>query len=128
MQYSQEEKSNLKNFGIAKSQRDLNKLDLMNNAEGLDHFLTKAIIFWHLRQKNHDIFSEAKTKKGKIDLIDNTKKTLIEIEGCYSKNRIEKDKKKLSNDFRNIYIIKSLSIPYTFKIQIQQLLNKLDLV
>ena len=128
MNYTQEEKVNLKKKGIAKPNREVNKLEMMSKGEGLNHFLTKAIIFWHLRMEDHKVYSEAKTKKGKIDVIDDTRKFLIEVETSKSIKRYEKDMRKLTNDFRNMIVVNSIDIPYELKVQIKDILKKLELL
>jgi len=125
MNFTQEEKINLKKNGVASPEKDKNKLNLMSKGEGLKHFLTKALIFWYLRQINHEVYTEAKIKTGKIDLIDMTDKTLIEIETKENLKKYLKNKKKLTNDFDRIHIINAIKL-VDFN-QIDKLLKKLDL-
>jgi len=48
-----------------------NHLTKLSN-ESYKHFLAKAILFWILRDMNHDVSSEWKVPNGYIDLCDNT--------------------------------------------------------
>jgi hypothetical protein len=65
---------------------DLNKLVIAGN-EKINHFITKAIMFYILSELNHEIISECNIiGVGRLDLYDTTTRTVYEFEtsGCKS--------------------------------------------
>ena len=65
---------------------DLNKLAIVDR-EQLNHFISKAIMFYILSELNHNIASECNLiGVGRLDLYDITTKTIYEFEttGCKS--------------------------------------------
>ncbi len=129
MSFTQQEKTNLNKYGINKSKSEANKLTTMGRAEGLRHFLTKAIIFWHLVMENHEVYSEVKTKSNKkIDLIDLTKRTMIEIETNKCLNKIQKNEKKLTWNWNNLIQVDSINITPSFNREIEKVLKDIELL
>ena len=71
---------------ILYDRNDLNKL-VIAGTEKLNHFISKAIMFYILSELNHDIVSECNINGvGRIDLYDTNTKTIYEFEttGCKS--------------------------------------------
>ena len=70
---------------------DLNKL-VIAGTEKLNHFISKAIMFYILSELNHDVTSECNViGVGRLDLYDLTTKTIYEFEtsgGKYWQNKI----------------------------------------
>lgn len=123
-----EEERLLKKYGICKSPSEKNKLVLMNSSEGLRHFLTKAIMFYYLVNEKKDIYTECKIKKGVIDLIDNTRKKLFEVETTLSRKKYRINEKKKTKYWRSISQINAIKIPYELKQQIKRdIIPKLEI-
>jgi len=122
-----QEKRNVKKRGISKSDRDKNAVVPMSKTEGLRHFLTKAIIFWHLYQKDHDIYTEAKIKNNsKIDIIDFTTKELVEIETTHSLEKSRKNEEKLTPEWRGLKQIQAIDICPELDKQIKDIIGELE--
>ena len=66
---------------------DLNKL-VIAGVEKLNHFISKAIMFYLLSELNHDVVSECQiVGVGRLDLYDISTKTIYEFESSHSINK-----------------------------------------
>ncbi len=71
---------------ILYDRNDPNKL-VITGTEKLNHFITKAIMFYILSELNHDLATECTIAGiGRIDLFDVTTKTIYEFETTGSKS------------------------------------------
>jgi hypothetical protein len=70
---------------------DINKL-VIAGREKLNHFITKTIMFYLLRELDHDLVTECNiVGVGRIDLYDITTSTIYEFESSTSINKRRKD-------------------------------------
>jgi hypothetical protein len=70
---------------------DINKL-VIAGREKLNHFITKSIMFYLLRELEHDLVTECNiVGVGRIDLYDITTSTIYEFESSTSINKRRKD-------------------------------------
>ena len=90
---------------------NVNKL-IRHHCEKLNHFTAKAIMFYLLRDLNHDIVTEFEiVGVGKGDLLDLTTNTQYEFEGNYRKNFNTEIKAKYINSGIELIIVNIDKLP-----------------
>ena len=90
---------------------DLNKL-VIAGVEKLNHFISKAIMFYLLSELNHDVVSECQiVGVGRLDLYDISTKTIYEFESSSSINKRRKENEIYKQTGVEVIIINIKELP-----------------
>jgi len=93
------------------NRNDLNKL-VIAGTEKLNHFISKAIIFYILSELDHDIVTECSIIGiGRIDLYDKSTQTIYEFESSSSINKRRKDDEIYAQTGVEVIIINIKKLP-----------------
>ena len=79
--------------------------------ESYKHFMTKACLFWLLRNLKHDVATEWKVPIGYVDICDKTTRTIYEIEFQRSQKRRTQKSKQYKITGYELIIINCSKLP-----------------
>ena len=90
---------------------DLNKL-VIAGTEKLNHYLSKAIMFYILSEMDHDVVSECQiVGVGRIDLYDISTRTIYEFESSHSINKRRRENEIYKQTGVEVIIINIKELP-----------------
>ena len=92
-------------------QSDINKL-VIAGVEKLNHFISKAIMFYVLSELNYDVVSECNiVGVGRIDLYDISTRTIYEFESSHSINKRRRENEIYKQTGVEVIIINVKELP-----------------
>ena len=111
----------LQKRGIVYDERDINRLKHFYT-EKLDHWLTKAILFYQLRDLNHNVITEFEiTGLGIGDVLDLTTNTQYEIEISHGQANWNKRRNQYKQAGVDIIIVPTQKLSGNIKERYQQI-------
>ena len=90
---------------------DINRL-VIAGTEKLNHFISKAIMFYILREMNHDVVTECTiVGVGRLDIYDITTKAIYEFEASSSINKRRKENEIYAQSGVEVIIVDVRKLP-----------------